>query len=236
MDLEVDTNDAVGGAPQTVDEIRRSISNKPPREYSDSRPRRRSGSKSKPRPGYPESHRKRHATASDRSSILAQQWVDAGNAAGFQFPYDVNFFALALQAKIEGDSEFQKLLRKDEHDKVERWVEKMIERWWAEYLSNEITPANAKGYFLDIDWDDLQEYARTCLRAAYLLKHGTRKQRDVVALADGKRFRDHMAELEAEQQVSAYVDRTLSKESTALELDPKGRDRLRSWREKRSKK
>jgi hypothetical protein len=221
--------------PQNLDDIRREFGDTP-REYSETRQRQRSrrpGRRSQP--GFPPP-RKKHAQASERASILGQMWVDLGTAAGFQFPYDVNYFSLALQAQIEGDSEMQALLQQNEHDKVERWVEKMIERWWAEYVTNEIHSGTAKDFFLRTDWDDLREYARTCLRAAYLLEHGSRRTPSTEYLAAGRELHDRLAEMVSQDRATTYAKKTLEAEETPLELDPKGRDRLRSWREKRRKK
>lgn len=233
MDLEEDTNDA-GAGYRSVDQVRRELDGKPDRDY-DSQPRRRTRNRP-PRSGFPTRTQKKHPQASERSSLLAQRWMDAGSAAGFEFPYDVNFFALSLQRKVEGDKAMRDLLLKEDYDKVERWVAKMVERWWAEYVSNEITAANAKDYFLVTDWDDLREYARTCLRAAYLLKHGRRVTPSVEALAAGRELHDRLAEKSRETEVSNYVEQVLTTEEQPLELDPKGRDRLRSWREKRRNK
>jgi hypothetical protein len=236
VDSEEDINDAGEDfVPQTVDDVRKMFGDRQ-REYPDPRQRRKSRRPGqRPQPGFPPP-RKKHAQASERASILGQMWVDLGNAAGFQFPYDVNYFALGLQAQIESDPEMQALLQRDEHDKVERWVEKMIERWWAEYVSNEIRSGTAKDFFLRTDWDDLREYARTCLRAAYLLENGSRKTPSDTYLAAGRELHDRLAEMAAQDRATTYAKKTLEADQAPLELDPKGRDRLRSWREKRRQK
>jgi hypothetical protein len=151
-------------------------------------------------------------------------------AASLDLPYDVNYFALALQRKVENDSEMVHLL--GDGDRVDRWVAKMIERWWAEYVSNDVHARNAKEFFLDVDWDDLREYARSCLRAAYLKEHGRRvpppeypNQRD---------FRQSLDQVENAGSVRRLVETAESDEPLVeRELDGDRRERLRSWRRSR---
>ena len=180
--------------------------------------------------------------ASERASILAQDWYDQGAALGFDFPYDVNYFALALQRRIEHDAEMRVYLKHNRHDQVERWVSKMIERWYAEYVSNEIHAGNAKDFFLATDWDDLRDYSKTCLEAAWAKKHGKRKavhrftDDDNETGVRNREYREELDDLRKRHAVEAYLAQVAEAEAPDVQLDEEGRERLRSWRDKRRSK
>lgn len=224
---------------QDPDDIRRQLSGDKP-FFSDQKKsagkKKRSASGNDRTPDKP-----RQPRASLEASSLGQQWYDLGTANGFEFPYDANFFALALERKISADPEFQKLIAENDRAKVDRWVTKMITLWWEEadedglggYFTNEIRPGNAKEYFLVQDWDDLRDYARSCLRAAYLKKYGRR-----VPMPDNpnqQEYRQRLEDVHREHQVHTYV-RDVDLDAEPPKVDASARERLRSWRENRRKK
>lgn len=188
-----------------------------------------------------EPRRNRQPLAPAQASTLGQVWYDHGVQAGFEFPYDPNYFALALQRKIDSDSEFAPYLAKGKHDQVRRWVEKMIDLWWnpvrhddqGGYLTGEVTARNAKEYFLGHDWDDLRDYAKSCLRAAYLKEHGRRV--DPPIYGNQQEYQERLSRVRSEQAVRTYVEH-LDEAADRPEVDEGARDRLRSWRDKRRKK
>jgi hypothetical protein len=188
-----------------------------------------------------EPRRSRQPAASHRASALAQIWYDHGTASGFEFPYDVNYFALALQRKIENDPEFRPYLVKNKHDQVQRWVAKMIEIWWnpvgsddlGGYLTGDVSARNAKEMFLATDWEDLRDFAKSCLRAAYLKEHGRRV--DPPIYGSQQEYQERLSRVRREETVRTYVE-NLEEASDRPEVDESARDRLRSWRDKRRKK
>lgn len=183
-----------------------------------------------PRP----SGKPRQPQASERSSILAQRWYDAAEQMGFALPYDVNYLALALQHKIETDPEFRPYLLQGHADQVERWVAKMVERWWAEYVDTTIHARNAKDMFLGEDWDDLRYYAHSCLRAAYLVEHGTRVSTPMYP--DQQDYHERLERTTQEAMTKRVVAETLEAPSEEHQIDPEGRGRLRSFVERRRRK
>lgn len=168
--------------------------------------------------------------------MLAQDWYDRGEVHGFSFPYDVNYFALALQRKIERDPEIKPFLDKGSHDQVQRWVSKMIERWWEEYADGTIHAGNAKDFFLGNDWDDLRYYARSCLRAKYLLEHGRRVPPPLYP--EQKDYQDRLTGIRNRARINEFLRQQEQRPETPEEtsLDPEGRERLRSFVEKRRTK
>lgn len=223
------------------DDIRRALEGKPPWTGTPA-PKRKPTAKG-PRTYRQSSPQTPKTVASERSSMLAQRWYDLGEAEGFAFPYNVNFFAVALQRKVETDKEIKPFLDADKHDQVQRWIRKMIDLWWdpvdeegsGGYLTGDINQSNAKDFFLDKDWDDLRDYARSCLRAAYLKEHHRVAPRPIYTNQQA-----YQAELQ-EIHDRAVVDQHLRRleEDPAPErgeLDPEGRKRLRSFRDKRRKK
>lgn len=224
--------------PDPIDEIRREVEG---RTAHGDAPGRKPARRGRHNPATsPGSGRPRQPTASARASELGQLWYDLGNRNGFDFPYDANYFALALQRKIERDPEIKPFLDKGKHDQVSRWIRKMIEIWWAEgneegggYLTNEIQPRNAKEYFLNTDWDDLRDYARTALRAIYLKQHGKKVPPPIYP--DQQEYQARLDEIRRKAKINPYL-RHVDEAPERPEVDPEGRQRLRSWREKRSKK
>lgn len=222
--------------------INRELSGKP--TLDDSSPRRgsqRKRNRKEPRTKAGFQAKPKTSRASERASHLAQRWYDLGEAEGFSFPYDVNYLALALQRKVEGDKEMRPLLLAGKHDQVERWVHKMIGIWWnavdedghGGYLTNEINQRNAKDYFLDTDWDDLREYALSNLRMAYLREHGRRVSPPVYD--NQQKHRERLESLRKEAVVEQHL-RTLEEHpelNERPEVDDDGRERLRSFVEKR---
>jgi hypothetical protein len=184
--------------------------------------------------------RPRQPTASARASELGQHWYDLATRAGFDLPYDANYFSLALQRKIENDDEMKPLLLAEHADQVSRWVRKMIDVWWAPgdddgggYLTGEVQARNAKEYFLGHDWEDLREYARSSLLAKHLKEHGRKVEPPVYE--DQQEYLDRLDAIRAKAQIDPFL-RSLEDAPDRPEVDPQGRDRLRSWREKRRKK
>ena len=179
---------------------------------------------------YPD--RKPQPTALPLASEVAQDWFDRGNAAGFEFPFNVNYLALDIQPKIDKDQDFQRLLGlgPERHDQVRRWMLKMSERWWAEYVNGEVTQRNAKDYFLDTDWPDVKEYARTCLRGAYLKQHGV-----PVKPPEYPRQQEYRAELSSVGRSHRVAEILAEPSAPIVEVDEEARERLRSWRKRKTK-
>jgi hypothetical protein len=209
-----------------IDDIRREADGRPsyePGPRKKHRDRKRSG-------GWDSSPRKKQPTASPRSSEVAQAWYDAANRAGMDLPYDVNYLALAIQRKVIKDPVFRPLLQAEEFDKVTRLLHKMTENFWTEYVDNGVNAGNVKDFYLQEAWDDLREYARTNLRAAYLRQHGRRV--DPPEYPRQKEFRDELKTV----RVNSQIERMLEVETPAVELDETNRERLRSWRQARGEK
>lgn len=174
--------------------------------------------------------------ASERASELGQRWYDLAVAEGFDLPFNANYFALALQRKIERDPEMQPFLRAGKHDQVQRWVAKMIDTWWEPvdedgrggYLTNEVTAKNAKDYFLGEDWDDLRYYARSNLRKDYVMKHG--KVAPKPFYPQQAEHRARMEEIRREASVKRWLKLNDEADANPREpIDPEARQRLRSW-------
>lgn len=225
-----------------ADLVRAEINGRTPGDPAEKRPRPKRERKDKPQ--FQAGSGRKQPTASERSSMLAQVWYDLGEQEGFSFPYDVNYFALALQKKIEHDKEIRPFLEQEKFDQVERWVSKMIEIWWnpvdndgnGGYLTNEINQRNAKDYFLDTDWDDLRDYARSCLRAKYLVEHGRRIPAPLYP--EQQEYQQRLQDLRKQHSVDQHL-RRLQDEPEPPErtpLDEKARERLRSFADKRRKK
>lgn len=169
-------------------------------------------------------------------STLGQRWYDLGEAQGFEFPYDANYFALALEKKISKDPRLQKVA--GDGDKLDRWVTKMIEVWWGTadedgrggYFTHEITPRNAKEYFLVNDWDDVRDYAHSCLRAAYLKEHGRRVAPP--EYPNQQAYQKRLEDVQKEHRIRSFVS-TVDLEAEPPKVDEEGRARLRSWRDRK---
>jgi hypothetical protein len=210
------------------DDIRRQLSGKPAR--GDQPPAKRQRERKQK---FRDEPRTRQPRASERSSIVAQDWYDRGTAQGFPFPYDVNYLALAIQQRVERDPEMQALLAKDEHDKVQRWLAKMVANWWDHYVDGTITASNAKEYFLGQDWDDLRDWALSNLRKDYLLRHGKRVRPTIDA--GSKEYAERLEGIRKRHAVERFLD-THPEDEERPELDPEARDRLRSFANRRRKK
>lgn len=174
--------------------------------------------------------------ASDRASFAAQQWVDHAEARGFNLPYDVNYFALGLQSKIERDPEIGSVIRTGDMDKAERWVAKMIDNWWEHYVNESVTASNAKEMFLGEDWDDLRDWARSNLRKDYLVQHGTR-----VPMPDypgSREYAERLQEIHRRGVVEQYLRRLADAPPVddRPPLDVSARERLRSFANRRRRK
>ena len=173
----------------------------------------------------------RQPTANPMPSEVAQRWYDLGNQQGWEFPYNVNFLALAISERIEKDDFLVRVREKQGEDPVRRLLLKMVEVWWRDYINGEVTRRNAKEYFLDEDWDDVRYYAWSSLRAKYLKEHGVRKP--LKALADegdfGRDLQERLKALRLSQQVE---DILAQPEVDRTPLDETARERLRSFREK----
>jgi hypothetical protein len=214
-----------------VTNINREMSGKPALDEGD--PRRKRASRI--RPPAKQAARNRQPQASESASILAQAWYDEGAERGFSFPYDVNYLALAIQRKVENDPEMQPFLNKGKHEQVERWVAKMIERWWAEYADNTIHAGNAKDYFLRHDWEDLRYYARSCLRAKYLLEHGRLVPPPLYP--NQQEYQDRLQEIRQRESINANLRKVEEDDLPERHpVDEQARERLRSFAEKRRKK
>ncbi len=191
------------------------------------------------RPGQTPAYTKpKREQAPERASMLAEVWVSTGNALGWDFPYDVNFLALALHRKIETEPEFKPYFAADRGTQVERWVLKMIERWYAEYTTEAINARNAKEYFLSEDWDDVLDYARTCLVAAHLKVTGRRIESPVYP--EQQDYQDRLAEIRKREGIDGLLRKVDEAAEDAREspsrVEVKDRERVRSWREQRADK
>lgn len=206
---------------ESADDIYRELSGKPAAgEYR--------GSKKAPRrskPAAASGRPPRRPTAPPLASEVAQSWMDAAAVAGFDPPYDTNYLALAVQRRVDSDPEIRVML-KDHPDRARRWLLKMVERWWAEYLTGEVTAHNAKEYFLSNDWIDLRNYARSCLRAAYLREHG--RSVGPAVYENQVEYRDRLARIRLEDRLDALT----REDDTVVELDETRRSRLSSWRKR----
>jgi hypothetical protein len=171
--------------------------------------------------------------ASERASVAAQDWYDRGEAHGLTFPYDVNYFALALQRKVERDPRMKPLLT--DGDKVDRWLAKMNANWWDHYADGMIHGGNAKEMFLGQDWDDVRDWAHSNLRKDYILKHGRRVQPSVNPNNSSVEFRERLAAIHTEAQVQRYIE-SHPEQGESPSLDETGRERLRSFANRRRRK
>lgn len=171
--------------------------------------------------------------ASERASVAAQDWYDRGERAGFSFPYDVNYFALGLQQKVETDPRMAPLLVAGQHDRVERWLAKIVMNWWNHYVDGSVTASNAKEMFLGNDWEDVRDWAMGNLRKDYLLKHG--KRVDPPIYAHQQDYQGRLEDLHKTAQIDRYLA-SQPEEADHQPLDPEGRDRLRSFANQRRRK
>lgn len=183
--------------------------------------------------GHQQPARSKQPRASERASMAAQVWYDRGESLGFTFPYDVNYFALALQRKVEHDPRMQPFLTRGEFEKVERWLAKMITNWWDHYADGTITASNAKEFFLGNDWEDVRDWAHTNLRKDYLLKHG--KRVDPPLYPNQKDYQQRLENIHKASQVQRYLEGH-PEEGGREGLDPEGRSRLRSFANRRRRK
>lgn len=215
-----------------VDALRREINGLDPDQ--DPAPRK------KPRPrGNRAGNRGSQATrpkrpqAGEEASILAGKWYQTGNRFGWEFPYDENFFALALEPVLAKDDICQRLRDAGRPKDVSRLVEKMIEVWWRDYVNGEVKPSNAKEYFLVIDWEDVRDYSLNSLRAKYLKQHGR-----PVPAPEYPNQQEFQARLRA-QETNARLGRMLADAEDKPEVrpvTPEERARLRAFVEKRKSK
>lgn len=218
------------GAEPSLDEIRAGLSGREPRPAYE--PRQKKSRPQKSRREYEPSGPKQ-PTAPPMPSLIAQQWFDLGNQHGWEFPYNVNFLALAIAERVERDKFLVAVRTKQNEHQVQRILEKMVQVWWRDYINGEVTRRNAKEMFLDEDWDDVRYYAHTSLRAAYLKKHGKRKP--IKALMDeaqadfGRDLHERLKALRLNQRIE---DILAQPEIDRTPLDEAARERLRSFREK----
>lgn len=211
--------------------IMREMEGRPSRTGNQTPPRKQKP----PRGSQHQSTKAKQPTASERSSVAAQVWYDRGERAGFSFPYNVNYLALALQQKVEKDPRMAPLLVAGEHDKVERWLAKIVANWWDHYVDGSVTSSNAKEMFLGHDWEDVRDWAHSNLRKDYLLKHG--KRVEPPAYSNQQEYQGRLEDVHRTAQINRYLA-SQPEEVDHQPLDPGGRDRLRSFanRRKRSKK
>lgn len=184
----------------------------------------------------PAQNKTRQPRASERASMAAQDWYDRGASFGFSFPYDVNYFALALQRKVEADPRMSPLLA--DGDKVDRWLAKMNANWWGTadseggggYVDGTITASNAKEMFLGEDWNDVRDYAHTNLRKDYLLKHGKRVKPAVDP--NSQEYRGRLEDLRRAATVRQHLQHVEEAGDRPV-LDESARGRLRSFANRR---
>lgn len=154
-----------------VDEISRELRGK--REQRPETPRPKRERKRTYGPGYAKSEGL--PVASERSSVVAQRWMDLAEEAGFNPPFNANWLAHQISARTVKDDRLKKMLKVGRHNDVQRWLIKMAEKFWDEYVDDSIRNKDLSGFFLDEAWEDVRDYAFICLRAAYLKEHGVAK-------------------------------------------------------------
>lgn len=201
-----------------------------------------------PRKKRTRTHRQRSSTserpkapvASERASECAQRWMDLASEHGYRLPFNTNFLARKISDRVSGDKQLMQFEGTDREDDSRRWVLKMVELFWSEYVKPEDTNANVSDVFLDLCWDDLRDYAFTCLRAAYLKKYGIRRQRpdEESEAAEERRnaqarFDEERKNLKMEAWLEKCKDQIGKPPPTFRKLDDKHREVLKSMRERR---
>ncbi len=114
-------------------------------------------------------------TASTWISLIAEDWMSRAKDAGFEPPYNTNFLANAMEAKVSRDTWISDL----DEDRRNRLVAKMVELFWKtdwedgwSYVREGDTSSRIKDVFLNDCWNDLRQVSYDSLRAKYLKEHG----------------------------------------------------------------
>lgn len=103
----------------------------------------------------------------------------------------------------------------------------MIERWWEEYVNEEVNATNARNFFLEIDWEDLREYSRNCLIGSYLKSHGKPiNPKDFETEEQAHEHHDRLTQI----RVNGLIDILTEDDEPPPRLDSDQRERLRSWK------
>lgn len=155
------------------DELRREWGGKSePRQQTRQRPRQ--AGKAREARRWEQEQKTKAPTASQRSSEVAQRWVDQAEAAGYHPPFNANWLAHQISTKVTKDPRMVPYLEEGRHADVQRWLDKMTDKFWDEYVDESISNRDLSSFYLDEAWEDLREYAFISLRAAYLKEHGRR--------------------------------------------------------------
>lgn len=169
----------------------------------------------------------RTQAASARSLTAAEHWIAAGIRAGVENPSNAAWLSHRIQTKVTRDPEMRPYLDQDLHEQVQRWLAKMADLYWSEYFYEKIKPNEAVFDFLEEAWDDVRDYAKDCLRAAYLKEHGVR----VPAPEYKPREEQEMQQALSQQRFNEWVQSVRDSEKIEVDrpsLDSEHRAMLRS--------
>lgn len=215
-----------------VDDIRRQLSGVTRTDENKTRVKRERSKKTTTRTQVTP---RKQPPASERSSIVAQEWYDRAVDRGFNLPYNANYLALAIQDKIQNDPRMRKFLAAGRADDVLRWAQRMVSNWWDFYVDEDITQSNAKDYFLGNDWEDLRDWALDNLKSEYNVKHGKRIPPPLYP--NQQDYRRRLEDIDRQQAINRWLDTHPEQVSEdAPRLDPKAHERLRSWSERQKQK
>lgn len=180
-------------------------------------------------------------TASERSSEVAQRWMDLAEGFGYRLPFNTNWLAHQISDRVVHDQRFKPFLGEGRHDDVVRWLLKMVDLFWKEYVQEGDTNATVANVFFDDAWDDVREYAFDSLRAAYLKEHGVRRPRkdwleeNPEDVASAQELQEGLRKIRFDAWLEEAV--AVSKEPIPelRKLEPRHREMLKSRREQRGK-
>jgi hypothetical protein len=155
------------------------------------------------------------APASDRLLKIAEYFVVLGIDNGYESVAYPPWLSNLLAEKEAKDRLFQKVSTADAEkkegvvDRTDRLWLKMCDLYWKEYVNEDVKPRRIVFDFLDECWEDLRDYAHSCLRGAYLRKHG--KWRNTMDYID-EMSQHSVADREAMRQASntAYAEKVLN--------------------------
>ena len=230
------TKDSTGAERQAEEvldplEIGRAASGRPVRDDRQRSKKARPAARRPDRGRYPE--RKPKVVAPHKPSMSAEKWVAAGAALGWDFPFDANWLAHKFANRMARDERMRILTAAGREDDAFRLLDKMIEVWWRDYVNGEVTHRNAVDFFLIHDWEDLEYFAYTSLRARYLKEHG-KPRRPLEQDPDKvQKYQEELSTLRENQRLSEYVHNLPDEVPEVRRLDENDRQRLRSWAENR---
>lgn len=124
--------------------------------------------------GSHESKPEKKKKASGRSTAVAEHWISLANAHGIEPPFNANWLALQIADKVNSDPAFREERKIQNFNGINRWLIKMCDKFWGEYVDASVPAKNVGSVFLVEAWDAVRDYAWDCLRAVYLRDHGVR--------------------------------------------------------------